>query len=130
VIHGDLFGDNLVIGPAGDLSVIDWETASLDDPVLDVGMAAFALCADGGRLDEARIRLLLSGYRPPGRRVDPGSLRAAIEYAGVVIAFHRYRRYHVLAPEAAGRDAHREAMALVDREFPLPARTGPDGLPS
>jgi homoserine kinase type II len=44
--HGDLFADNIIVQPTGDLSVIDWETVSLDDPLLDVGMAAVGLCQD------------------------------------------------------------------------------------
>ncbi|MGR7002442.1 phosphotransferase family protein [Yinghuangia aomiensis] len=44
VCHGDLFMDNLVERPDGSLAVIDWETASIDDPVFDLGMAAVGLC--------------------------------------------------------------------------------------
>ena len=45
-VHGDLFADNLIVGPDGSLSIIDWETVALDDPLLDLGIAAVGVCQD------------------------------------------------------------------------------------
>ncbi|MGE0729838.1 MAG: phosphotransferase [Acidimicrobiia bacterium] len=62
--HGDLFPDNL-IAPAngGPLTIIDWEFAGADDPVIDLGVAAVGLCrSPAGGIDIGALDALLGGY--------------------------------------------------------------------
>ncbi|SHL02431.1 phosphotransferase [Actinacidiphila paucisporea] len=101
-IHGDLFADNLIVRPDGGLSVIDWETASVDDPLLDLGMAAVGLCqTPEGCLSPERFRLLLGGYDAlrPLSAEDRAELPTEIVHAAVIIAFHRYHRHNVRFPD-------------------------------
>jgi homoserine kinase type II len=120
--HGDLFAENLVVRPDGGLSVIDWETASVDDPLLDLGMAAVGLCQDeAGLLSTERLRLLLDGYgrlRPLSSE-DRTELPVEIVHAAVIIAFHRYHRHTVRFPDPA-RAAHHRLMVH------FAASVGPD----
>lgn len=37
LIHGDLRWDNVLVGPGGTVTLVDWETASIGDPEWDVG---------------------------------------------------------------------------------------------
>jgi homoserine kinase type II len=116
-IHGDLFADNLIVRPDGGLSVIDWETASLDDPLLDLGMAAVGLCQDpAGRLSVERLELLLSGYgrRRPLSAEDRAELPVEIAHAAVIIAFHRYYRHNVRFPNPERATYHRQMIAFVE----------------
>lgn len=115
-IHGDLFADNLIVGPDGELSVIDWETACLDDPLLDLGMTAVGLCQDAdGRLSSERLRFLLDGYlrlRPLSAE-DLAELPVEIVHAAVIIAFHRYHRHNVRFPNPERATYHRQMVAFA-----------------
>jgi hypothetical protein len=55
-LHGDFNGPNIVVGPSGDLWVIDWETTTIDDPALDCGMSMISICRDGNRLSGRRVQ--------------------------------------------------------------------------
>jgi homoserine kinase type II len=118
IVHGDFNAPNIVIGRTGHLSVIDWETATIDDPMLDCGMSMISTCRTGNGLDESRALLFLDGYRSSGRPVEPELLRAGIEYAAVIVAFHRYRRHHIRFPNPARADYYKLMVDFVEQEFP------------
>jgi Ser/Thr protein kinase RdoA (MazF antagonist) len=116
IAHGDLFADNIICRPDGSLAVIDWETVSLDDPILDLGMAAVGLAQDQGQLSPDRLHLLVTGYTdvrplPPG---DLDELPTEVTHAAVIIAFHRFYRHHVRFPDPAKADYHRAMIGFVD----------------
>jgi homoserine kinase type II len=118
IVHGDFHGPNIVVAASGRLAVIDWETATVDDPMLDVGMAVVGLCGSGGRLDQSRVRRFLAGYAASGGVVEPRLLGPAVEYAGVILAFHRYRRHHMRFPDPTRHGYFQEMVTFVEREFP------------
>lgn len=112
-VHGDLFGDNLITGPDNSLSIIDWETASLDDPLLDLGMAAVGLCQDQhGHLAADRLHQLLQGYTQlrPLSEEDLAELPTEIVHAALIIAFHRYYRHTIRFPNPNRATYHRAMM--------------------
>jgi len=116
-VHGDLFADNLIVGPDGSLSIIDWETVTLDDPLLDLGMAAVGICQDeAGCLSMERLCLLLQGYcdeRPLGEE-SLADLPLEIIHAAVIIAFHRYYRHNVRFPNPDCRDFYKAMIGFVE----------------
>ena len=115
--HGDLYPDNLIVRPDGGLSVIDWETASLDDPLLDLGMALVGLAEVGGQLDSDRVRAVLDGYSSV-RPLDSGDtelLPSMAEHAALIIAFHRYYRHNVRFPNPAQAHRYKEMVGLVEK---------------
>lgn len=94
VTHGDLFADNLVEASDGSLRVLDWETASVDDPLLDLGMAVVGLGIEDGVVRTERVMALVDGYRKV-RAISPDELHRLRElsvYAGSIVAFNRYVR--------------------------------------
>lgn len=116
VVHGDLFADNVVVRQDGHLSVLDWETISLDDPLLDLGMAAVGLAQEAGILVPARLDALLSGYQDiaPLSEEDAAALPMAIVHAALIIAFHRYYRHNIRFPDPAKSSIHNEMIQFVD----------------
>ncbi len=117
VIHGDFFADNLIVHDDGGLSVLDWETVSRDDPLLDLGLAIVGLAQDGrNRLAPARLNALLAGYEQispldePSRSVLPGS----ITEAALILAYHRYRMFNITFPDPARSSMHTELFGFVD----------------
>jgi homoserine kinase type II len=115
--HGDLYPDNLIVRPDGGLAVIDWETASLDDPLLDLGMALVGLADVGAELDGERVRSVLDGYGSvrPLDSGDMGLLPAMAEHAALIIAFHRYYRHNVRLPNPKQALRYREMVELVEK---------------
>jgi len=117
LVHGDLFADNIVVGDDRELVILDWETASLDDPLIDLGMAIVGLCRIGGQFHPDRARLLTKGYTAsaPGREVGSADLLDAAVYAALVIAYHRYVRHHVTHPDPANQHLYREIPPFIDQ---------------
>ncbi|NNJ05065.1 phosphotransferase [Streptomyces sp. PKU-MA01144] len=117
LIHGDLFDDNVIVRDDGGLSVLDWETISLDDPLLDLGMAAVGLAQDeAGLLDAERLHALLDGYEKtrPLTSVDRAILPLEIEHAALIIAFHRYHRHNVRFPNRERATYHRALVRFTE----------------
>src|SRR5262249_25967679 len=83
-----LIGPNIVIKRDGELGAIDWETTTIDDPMLDLGMSVMNMCMVDSGLDDSRLRLFVEGYRKSGRDVEQELLRPGVEYAAVIVAFH------------------------------------------
>jgi homoserine kinase type II len=117
LVHGDLFDDNIVVRDDGHLSVLDWETISLDDPLLDLGMAAVGLAQDGaGLLSSERFEALLRGYekRRPLTMEDRAVLPLEIEHAALIIGYHRYHRHNVRFPNSERAAYHREMVRFAE----------------
>lgn len=117
IAHGDYFADNVVVMESGDLAILDFETASVDVPILDIGFAAVGLCRRDGKLEPDRLRLLLDGYQSV-RQLQPtelGYLRNSIIHAAAKLAFDRYIQYHIRLPEPAKQHSYEEMTALAER---------------
>lgn len=79
VVHGDFRLGNLIIGPDGLRSVIDWELAHISDPMEDLGW----LCVKAWRFGQAPPVAGLGDYdelfaayeAAGGRTVDPDAVR-------------------------------------------------------
>ncbi len=114
--HGDLFADNIVVNDGSRLTLLDWETLSLDDPLLDLGMTAVGLAQENGRLAVERVRALVDGYRSvvPLTDEDLAALPTAIEHAALIIAFHRYYRHNVRFPNPDKQTIHLAMIDFVD----------------
>lgn len=116
VIHGDLFADNLVVTPQRGLAVLDWETASLDDPLLDLGMAIVGLARIDGQIVPHRAQHLIRGYtnlRPLGAE-ELAAVVNETEHAALIIAFHRYYRHNMRFPDPQKAHIHQELVSFVD----------------
>jgi homoserine kinase type II len=117
-VHGDFHPTNLVVSGDGGLSVVDWETAAIDEPMLDLGLAVLGLCRAGDRLDPGRLREFLDGYVRAGAPLCSVLLGPATEYAAVILSFHRYRRHHMRYPNDAQRAYFREMVSFVEHTYP------------
>jgi len=122
LIHGDFTPSNIVISEGQDddsaLYAIDWETVTIDDPMLDCGMSAMNMCVIDGRLSPQRLKLFGEGYRRSGRVFEEDRIRVSVEYAAVIVAFHRYRRHNIRFPNPARKDYYKQMVEFVEREFP------------
>ena len=119
--HGDLFADNIVVGADGLVTILDWETISLEDPLLDLGMTALGLARTNGLLSTERLAALVSGYAKlrPQVRDDLDQIATEIVHAALIIAYHRYYRHNVRFPDPTKATIHRELYAFVES---VPAR--------
>lgn len=115
MIHGDLYPDNVIIRPDRSLALIDWETASLDDPLLDLGMTIVGLGCVTGVLVPQRAADIVAGYARlrPLSTAERELLTSMTEYAALIIAFHRFYRHNLSRPDAQHADRYKEIMGLV-----------------
>jgi aminoglycoside phosphotransferase (APT) family kinase protein len=95
LVHGDFRNGNLIVGPEGVRSVLDWELAHLGDPIEDLGW----LCARAWRFGVDRVvggfgevDDLLDAYAEAGgARPDHDTLRfwmalATLKWGGICLA--------------------------------------------
>jgi aminoglycoside phosphotransferase (APT) family kinase protein len=99
-VHGDFRHGNIVVGPEGLVSVLDWELAHLGDPMADLGW----ICVNSWRFGEVHNPVggfgtredLFAGYEEGGGTVDAsrvhfwevfGTLKWGIMCKSMVIAF-------------------------------------------
>lgn len=115
LIHGDLFDDNVVIASDDHIVVLDWETASVEPFVLDLGLAAVGLCRTDNRLDPARLDALVAGYETVRRLSsdEHAGLPAATEYATALLVFNRFMRHRIHRPDDRKHDLHRELVEFA-----------------
>lgn len=119
LIHGDFTPSNIVISEDRDqMWTIDWETVTIDDPMLDCGMSAMNMCVVDNRLSPQRLKLFAGGYCRAGRPFEEDRLRSSVEYAAVIVAFHRYRRHNIRFPNPERKDYYRLMVDFVEQEFP------------
>lgn len=132
LVHGDYFADNLVVGDDGTIAVLDWETATTDLLLLDVGMAIVGLCRHDGTFLPEQATQLLSGYQSHRRlqEAERGLLFEAALYASLVIAYHRYRRHHLTHPDPAKADLYKEIPRFVDNLRAQWSNVGPGSASS
>src|SRR6185436_2365590 len=62
IIHGDLFGDNIMIKGEKVVAVLDFEAAGRGKFIVDLATAVNALCFEGGRYALKRFEALITGY--------------------------------------------------------------------
>jgi homoserine kinase type II len=119
LIHGDFTPSNIVISENGEkMWTIDWETVTIDDPMLDCGMSAMNMCVVDNHLSPQRLKLFANGYRRSGRPFEEDRIRPSVEYAAVIVAFHRYRRHNIRFPNPERKDYYRLMVDFVEQEFP------------
>lgn len=79
--HRDLFADNVLATPTGDLCVIDWENSGLADPSQELAVVLFEYGCGQAR----RVRRLVEAYvhaGGPGRVDHPGDFSMLIAQLG------------------------------------------------
>jgi homoserine kinase type II len=119
LIHGDFTPGNIVIGEnSQQMWTIDWETVTIDDPMLDCGMSVMNMCVTDNHLCPNRLTLFADGYRRSGRPFEDDRIRPSVEYAAVIVAFHRYRRHNIRFPNPDRKDYYRLMVDFVEQEFP------------
>lgn len=95
----------------------------MDDPLLDLGMAIIGLARIDGRVVGEYASRIIAGYRSvrPLTDADLTILPSLVEYAALVIAFHRYYRHNVRFPNSERADSHRPIVRLVESMAPIRA---------
>lgn len=116
LIHGDIFYDNVLFEGTRLKAIIDFEDASCDDKVFDLGMGIVGLCRKGQAVVLERARALVKGYEQI-RELEEGEKRALqlyVEYAAVTVSCWRYWKYHIDAPSAENADKHSQMVRVAE----------------
>jgi aminoglycoside phosphotransferase (APT) family kinase protein len=114
VCHRDLWADNLLPTPTGDICIIDWENCGLADPSQELGCVLFEFAAG----DPGRSRALYESYLAsggPGRVERPGHFSMLIAQLGHIgeIACRDWLEPNVRSPDRS--DSAAWFSEFVDR---------------
>ena len=119
-VHGDLFPDNIIEeAPGGAYVTLDWETATIDSPILDLGIAAVACAKQYGRPLTEVSKALVESYVTEGVSNEQmplfscGNVVIAAKYAAVMLAYHRFFRQVIRFPNPEKADIYKELLAFV-----------------
>ncbi|MCC6554406.1 MAG: homoserine kinase [Polyangiaceae bacterium] len=126
LIHGDLFRDNVLWGPAGEIAaLLDFESASLGSAAFDVMVTVLAWCF-GDDLDEELAGALSGGYASV--RALSSEERGRLFHEGEVAAL-RFAITRITDFELRPRGVcvYRDYRRFLARQRAL-ERLGPDGL--
>lgn len=128
IIHGDYHIGNGIFGEDGTLrAVVDWEMATLGDPLVDLGRILISW-PDGGAVKPHTMRVdPLDGYpsrsemiaryaERSGRSLDDLPWFEVLAYykLGLILEGSHARAQAGLADMATGQRLHRSAIALLD----------------
>ncbi len=115
LIHSDIFYDNVLFEGTRLKAIIDFEDASCDDKVFDLGMGIVGLCGKGQRVVPEKARALVKGYEQI-RELEEGEKKALqlyVEYAATTVSCWRYWQYHVDAPSVENADKHWQMVRVA-----------------
>jgi len=122
LIHGDIFYDNVLFEGTKLKAIIDFEDATCDDKVFDLGMGIVGLCGKGQGVVLEKARALVKGYEQI-RKLEEGEKRALqlyVEYAAVTVSCWRYWKYHVDAPSVGNADKHWQMVRVAEGVQAIP----------
>ncbi|WP_405779331.1 phosphotransferase [Streptomyces sp. NBC_00859] len=133
LLHTDTHAGNLILGPGGELSLIDWELALFGDPVYEIAAhLARMRYATGGRR-----RAALRAWRSAVSASCPGALTGHRAALRVYLDFERLLSVHIdvirltldlpqrAGPPALAVTAERIAAVLAAAQGPLGLRKVP-----
>lgn len=113
LIHGDPFPDNLLQTCSGAITALDWDEASIDNPLLDLAIAAVGIMTRcGGGIHEVARLFAAYGARR-GRKVDRRKIDRLIAYATGLLAYVRFVRYNSLVSDTGRRHIYRDLLCLT-----------------
>ena len=102
-LHGDYYGDNVLIAHHTVTGVLDWEAARLGDPMWDLARSEAVAFADVPGAPDAFARFL----------------KVYAEHVPWAVDAHRIRRYRLLMAIGDLRYAVRHAPALISARIPV-----------
>jgi Ser/Thr protein kinase RdoA (MazF antagonist) len=110
ICHRDLWADNMLPTPAGELCVIDWENCGAGTPGHEIPMSLF----DFGQGDQRRVALLYQAYVDSG---GPGRVTGRGSFSMVIAQFGHFWESAVrgyLAADAGGEDQARSLDRVAE----------------
>lgn len=136
IIHGDYHIGNGIFGDDGELrAVVDWEMATLGDPLVDLGRILLSWPDARGALPQTMRVSRLDGFpsraemiaryaERTGRALDnlPWFEVLACYKLGLILEGSNARAQAGLADQATGDRLHRSAIALMDEARTIIAR--------
>ncbi|WP_232476196.1 phosphotransferase family protein [Flavisphingomonas formosensis] len=128
IIHGDYHIGNLIYGPDGGLlAIVDWEMATLGDPLVDLGRLLLSWPEDGVRTPYTMRVEPLDGFPTRAELIARYAERSGRDLAelpwfmvlsayklGLIFEGSHARAQAGLADPATGERLHRAAVALLD----------------
>lgn len=116
LVHGDIFSDNVLINDNNCISILDWETASYDIIIFDIGVSIIGICKNLDKIDLQKTKAIISGYQQirPLSESEILQLPIVTRYANAVLMYHRFYRHNILHPDPKKKESFRDLLKLSD----------------
>lgn len=101
LIHADLFPENILWQGSHLNGIIDFEAAGRGERLFDLGVALHALCHDGKKFDQKKIRAFLSGYSQKIQltKIEKESFADFMELTALRFLLTRLRDFELIAAD-------------------------------
>ena len=122
LIHSDVFYDNVLFEGTRLTAIIDFEDATCEDLVFDLGMGIVGLCAKEPGVVLERARALVKGYEQI-RELEEEETRALqlyVEYAAATVSCWRYWKYHIDALSVKNANKHWQMVRVAEGVQDIP----------
>lgn len=115
LIHSDLFFNNVVVVPNGNVVLMDFEEACYYHRVFDIGMALIGCCVLDNVLDLAKVAIILEGYQSsaPLDDNDKRALKDYTVYAAGAMGFWRHQNYRFTRPDENFKESYQILFNLA-----------------
>ncbi|MHA2028214.1 MAG: phosphotransferase, partial [Candidatus Kariarchaeaceae archaeon] len=116
LVHGDVFGDNIIQKDGSLIAIIDFEEVSKSPFVFDIGMAIVGIFADNKNIELEKAKALVSGYQSVRSltTLEKAQLKLFCIYGAVATAFWRFRQYHIRYPIPEKFNRHEQMVEIAD----------------
>ena len=112
--HGDLMLDNIVHTEKFGLVPIDWETATIDNPLLDIGIAALSGVNNGWDIGDFLYEII-KGYNACRKNniVSQDEAVGITYYCSVLYAYYRFVRHVIKFPHPQKKESYRDMLKVA-----------------
>ncbi len=113
LLHGDLFLDNTLFDGGKMVAILDFEEACHDTLLIDVAMTIIGCCyTNQHQLNISSVHGFLNSYNASRPLTDEewNSLDCFVHYAGLSIAFWRFRQYNIRHPNKQLAEIYQEMI--------------------
>lgn len=116
LIHGDLFGDNILFDRGKLKAIIDFEYACFYPFIFDLALAAVANCAVDEKINKVKLRALIEGYEEVRHleKTERSAFSLYMQYAATASSCWRFLKFRVQSPNPAKSNRHREMFRIAE----------------
>ncbi len=125
LVHGDIFLDNLIMQPNGEIVILDFEEVSRSPFIFDIGMALVGSCSDQSKISVDKAKSLINGYQQIRKLnlTEKHNIKFYAIYAATSTSYWRFRQSYLKIPSREKSKKHQQMVDIADSLFHMSEST-------